>query len=94
MPNPNVTTRHARNAIHLILSGAIRDIEAEFAVGQEDERKGAIIKLFDEVADEIDEWETEGSRATRMANMWDDMAALMASQPLYRDLLSEHDLLP
>lgn len=94
MPNPNVTIRHARSAIHLILSGALHDIGAAFADDQEDEERQAIVQLFDEVVDEIDRWETPETNLTRTDAMITEMQATMGSVEAFRDILAKFDLLP
>lgn len=59
MPNPAVTIRHARNAIHLVISGALRDIEAEFGEDITDVEacRECVVDLFNNIEDQIDQWE-------------------------------------
>jgi len=50
MPDPNVTIRHARTAIYMVLNGAVRDIENHFADDQTKEREAATTLLFQQAA--------------------------------------------
>ena len=78
MPNVNVTIRRARAAIHLVASGALRDIEGEFDPHNEQDvcaKRDVEIQLFNEMIDELDQWE-------------------IASPLVVLELLQKHNLLP
>jgi hypothetical protein len=95
MSNPAVTIRHARNAIHLLVSGAVRDIEAEFA--EVESASEPIRALFDELADELDQWEIDGCQARRLDALLVDMQAMLGNpgcSVAVRELLTKHDLNP
>jgi hypothetical protein len=99
MPHPNVTTRHARHALHLLISGALRDIDAEFNEEREHEQQEATVRLFDELADEAGQWEIIPSRAYQADLMIEEMRAILAdsthpARETIRALLAEHNLLP
>ncbi len=97
MTNPNVTMRHARQAIHLLLVGAIQDIQTHFGPDQEDQWQDAVGSLFNEVVEEIGNWETPGTYLTRVESMIDDMGAMLGDPdcPLVvRELLAKYDLNP
>jgi hypothetical protein len=99
MPNKNVTIRHARSAIYMVLNGAVRDIESEYESAENPECKEAIKELFDEVADEIDQWEIAGTQANKLSDLLSEMqnGAIAEGAPgreLVLALLVNHDLLP
>jgi hypothetical protein len=99
MPSVNVTIRHARTAIHLVLSGALRDIEAAF--GDDDlsidQLKHATQDLFDEALDQMSQWEISGSRLARMEEMVEQMGSELGRPDCptaIRELLAEFHLEP
>lgn len=54
-PHPNVTIRHARHAFHLLVSGALREIDA--AVTDEPTKQKWARELFDNLDEERSGWE-------------------------------------
>jgi len=50
------TIRHARTGLDLIVSGAIRQIENQFADVMSDECQSAITSLIDNLHDELNDW--------------------------------------
>ena len=94
MPHPRVTIRHLRAGIHLLISGAVRDIEAEF--GSDDDAKEMVAKAFDEAADELDDWDMP-TQAGKQNKCVKDMQAMLGEPdcPMaVRELLVKYDLLP
>ncbi len=91
MPNTAVTIRHARHAVHLLLSGALRDIEAEFGEGEgaAAEQTAVTKQLFNEIIDEIGDWEIAD-----MPEMVAEMQARLGEREDFMKILAEYDLLP
>lgn len=103
MPHPNVTFRRARGALSLLISGALREIEGHYGAENTDAIMGETVHLFDELADEMDGWEIEPSRARRLEALhytleeWLSEHAPEDEEPrteFARELLAKHDLLP
>lgn len=61
MPDPNVTIRHARHAIYMVINGAVRDIEAVFAADDIAAYDAAITLLFQNVIAEVMDWDIDGA---------------------------------
>lgn len=98
MPNENVTIRHAKHALGLILSGALRDLEAHFAPDS-DELHEATTTLFDEMADTLSDWEIPGTQMGRLDAMLGEMqndaiAEGAKGREVVLELLVKHELLP
>jgi hypothetical protein len=53
MPHPNVTIRHTRSALRLLISGAVRDIETFYVFEENKAARDAIATLHSELAEEI-----------------------------------------
>lgn len=51
------TIRHARNALDMLVNGALRQIEGQFADGGSPEYKAAVVDLFANLRDELNDWE-------------------------------------
>lgn len=95
MPNPNVTIRQARRALSLLIEGGLRQIEASSA--NDAAIRDATINLFDELADEMDDWEIESSEDRKLRRIRDKMHELLANEDcpnIVRELLASCDLLP
>lgn len=54
--HPNVTIRHARHALHLLITGACADINSHFGPLQDREQGVAYATLFRSLLEEIEEW--------------------------------------
>lgn len=99
MSHPNVTIRHASQALRLLIAGAVREIEAD--AGGMVTLIDAQTALIDALAEQLLAWEIPGSRATRLDELLDGMLSMVADERhplLHRDvvraLLVEHQLLP
>ena len=57
MTNDQVTYRHARNALDLIINGAVRQIESQYADALSSECHAAIDNLIGHLREELDSWE-------------------------------------
>lgn len=53
MPHPNVTIRHTRRALRLLISGAVRDIETFHVFMDNKTARDAIATLYRELAEEL-----------------------------------------
>jgi hypothetical protein len=99
MPDPKVTIRHARHAIHMAVSGALRDIEHMYpddGTGAEEMNEDTRL-LFDNCIDELAEWEIEGTWADRAYAIIAEMTAMLSNDDcptVIRELLTKHNLLP
>lgn len=100
MPHPNVTIRHARHAVHLLMMGAVADIDAEFAGDDAGAAtaKAHHVELFDGIASEMDMWELEETRAWRVDCLVSDMQAMLGAgdncPTEVRELLAKYGLEP
>jgi hypothetical protein len=99
MPAPNVTYRHARTSLGLLISGALRNIEHHYGDG-DIAVMDATVQLFDVLADEMDGWEIEPSRARKLERLHGELEEMLsgkgseAEEEFARQLLTKHDLLP
>ncbi len=57
MNDYNVTFRHARNAVDLIVNGAVRQIESHYAAADSPECQAAITELIEHIREELNCWE-------------------------------------
>jgi hypothetical protein len=89
MNNDNVTIRHARTAIHMVMSGAVRIIESQYGddAEQRDACHDSLSTLFDQCADEISDWKIPGHDYNRR-NMVDEMQ-VMLNDPNCPDVVRE-----
>ena len=93
MSNPTVTIQNCKEAVYLVINGAIRNIEANH--DGEDESK-VIVKLFDEIAESMSEWDID-SAANRQAKMVQEMQVMLTSfncPDVIGELLVKFKLLP
>jgi hypothetical protein len=95
-PHPNVIIRHARNALHLLISGALRDIEAGTTDTTSPTTEEAIRDLFDGLHNQMDQWDVDGTEQTRTANLVQELQAEIGPDARIHigELLQKHDLLP
>jgi hypothetical protein len=103
MPAPNVTFRRARGALSLLISGALREIEGHYGADNTDAIMTETVRLFDQLADEMDGWEIEPSRGRRLEALHDNLQEWLAKHDpkeehprteFARELLAKHDLMP
>lgn len=100
MSNTNVTIRHARQALALLIGGAMREIEhamVDEAVGEQD---AVYIRLLDELVDALTLLSPAGARLTNLEKLNDALQEMLADENAgqkrewARTLLAEHELLP
>ena len=101
MTNRNVTLRHARSALRLLVKGAIAEIEAELAATSDEPTVGqlqqATVQLHDEMLEALAEFEYPGSRLSHLEAMVDEMHEHLGrpdGSTTVRELLAAHDLQP
>lgn len=88
MADKQAIIRQAKNALHLILTGAIEKISTSCQTGED--YTDHLIELFDSITAELDDWEVKGSRLDNMENLIANLQTMQALIPV----LSNYNLLP
>lgn len=95
MTNPNVTIRHARQALKLLVRGAT----SEFPELRSDDPRvsGNVVDLIDALTEELGDFDMPGTEIKRLTDMIGHMQAMLANQDcptIVRELLTQYDLNP
>lgn len=86
-----VTIRHARHALELLVKGAIRDIETRY--GDTEECNARVVELFDNLTEQLQGWELDTTWIAKAEALISDMRRDIGKSTLADKLLARHGLL-